>query len=359
MTNIKPNKPPAFMFYADEWLSSWAVKRMTTSQRGMYIQMLAAAWTNEPICTLPNDDKELWRLAGAKNKQDWDRQKELILKQWVLDEETNTWSNLRLMKERLGQIKRSEHAKDAVELRYKGKRTDTKQNGKPANLKRTSSGEPAWELTNPPTGRQNISSENSLSFSSLITTTTAAKAAENQQQQPGELDYQGDKQPPESTFPLSPKKTKPVETPTVPKTPTKPRAKVDEFDPLTFNEDIDGEKYSYPAAEVRRILDWHFKQNPDDYWRGPKGKITSKRRLANAIDTMNEDVPRRKAQVTQKKFYSAVDIDREVQRLFKALPVCSTCKGTNSVKGKFVDDADCPDCRARKQKLIEEVTEAR
>jgi hypothetical protein len=128
---------------------------------------------------------------------------------------------------------------------------------------------------------------------------------------------------------------------------------------LTFDEDVESPTHIYPAVEVRRILDWQFKQNPRGYWRSPEGNITSKRRLAIAIDKMNEDVPRKTTQPTQKKYYSAADLEADVERLFKELPVCPTYNGTGSVKGKFTDEADCPECQERRKKLTKQVTSAR
>lgn len=48
-----PNKPPAFQFYAKDWLSSPTVKRMSNHYRGIYIQLLAAAWDSDDPGILP------------------------------------------------------------------------------------------------------------------------------------------------------------------------------------------------------------------------------------------------------------------------------------------------------------------
>jgi uncharacterized protein YdaU (DUF1376 family) len=116
MGPTKPNKPPAFMFYVKDYLGPPAVQLMTPAQRGMYIHMLAKSWDNVPICTLPNDEV-LWRAAGARSKQEWDKNKKLVLEQWVLYEETNTWFNERLMKERDNQIRNALKAKTAIHPR--------------------------------------------------------------------------------------------------------------------------------------------------------------------------------------------------------------------------------------------------
>lgn len=46
-------KPPAFQFYARDWLSSPTVRKMSPHLRGIYIDLLAAAWNSEEPGTLP------------------------------------------------------------------------------------------------------------------------------------------------------------------------------------------------------------------------------------------------------------------------------------------------------------------
>jgi hypothetical protein len=46
-------KPPAFQFYAKDWRSSSTVKLMNYHQRGLYIDMLAAAWDSDEPGSLP------------------------------------------------------------------------------------------------------------------------------------------------------------------------------------------------------------------------------------------------------------------------------------------------------------------
>lgn len=58
-------RPPAFQFYASNWISSTSL--MDAEQRGWYIQLLAWAWGNSPVqgC-LPDDEDELYLIAGNK-----------------------------------------------------------------------------------------------------------------------------------------------------------------------------------------------------------------------------------------------------------------------------------------------------
>ena len=47
------NKPPAFQFYAKDWRSSSIVRQMNLKERGVFIEMMAAAWDSEKPGTLP------------------------------------------------------------------------------------------------------------------------------------------------------------------------------------------------------------------------------------------------------------------------------------------------------------------
>jgi uncharacterized protein YdaU (DUF1376 family) len=100
-TTVPENSREAFVFYAQDWLASFDVRWMTTIQRGFYIQLIAQMLNNPKGRWLPNDDKELWRLAGARSKQEWDRNRESVLKLWILDEKSNTWGCPRLMRDGL------------------------------------------------------------------------------------------------------------------------------------------------------------------------------------------------------------------------------------------------------------------
>lgn len=56
------NRPPAFQFYAKDWLSSKKIVTMTLEEEGAYIHLLAHCW-DSPDCTLPDDDSELAHLS--------------------------------------------------------------------------------------------------------------------------------------------------------------------------------------------------------------------------------------------------------------------------------------------------------
>lgn len=60
------NKPPAFQFYAKDWLTDRAVKRMSSAARGVFISLLAYEWVNGP---LENDHTELARAADESPRE--------------------------------------------------------------------------------------------------------------------------------------------------------------------------------------------------------------------------------------------------------------------------------------------------
>lgn len=64
-----PNKPPAFQFYAKDWLSSSTVRRMSDADKSLYIDLLAAAWDSEIPGTLPLDPHECALAAGRRYRR--------------------------------------------------------------------------------------------------------------------------------------------------------------------------------------------------------------------------------------------------------------------------------------------------
>jgi hypothetical protein len=63
-------KPPAFPFYARDWLASQSVRLMSPCQRGYFIQLLAEAWASDRPGYLPSSYPP-WQLAGAKSEKEF------------------------------------------------------------------------------------------------------------------------------------------------------------------------------------------------------------------------------------------------------------------------------------------------
>lgn len=58
--------PPAFQFYATDFLSDGPVIAMSLEERGAYITMLCVAWTEQG---LPNDHKRLAKLLRVSTRK--------------------------------------------------------------------------------------------------------------------------------------------------------------------------------------------------------------------------------------------------------------------------------------------------
>jgi uncharacterized protein YdaU (DUF1376 family) len=65
-------KPPAFQFYAKDFLSSPTVRLMSLEAEGAYIHLLATAWDGTPVGTLPTELEDL-RLLCRASKSQWKR----------------------------------------------------------------------------------------------------------------------------------------------------------------------------------------------------------------------------------------------------------------------------------------------
>ena len=97
----KNGRPPAFMFYAGDFLSDSKVLTMTMPQRGMYISLLASEWLEG---SLLNDTRTLKAICGQHPnfEEDWE-----IVKQCFYEEDGRLY-NKRLELERTEQSKRAE-----------------------------------------------------------------------------------------------------------------------------------------------------------------------------------------------------------------------------------------------------------
>jgi uncharacterized protein YdaU (DUF1376 family) len=70
------NKPPAFFFYAGDFLSNIDVAFMDMELRGVYITLLAYSWLE---LGLPDNDAKLSKLVQAKDEETWQRYKKGVL----------------------------------------------------------------------------------------------------------------------------------------------------------------------------------------------------------------------------------------------------------------------------------------
>ena len=129
------NRPPAFLFYAKDWLSSAKIATMTLEEVGGYTHLLAHEWLSQD-CTLPDDDTQLAALSRMGER--WlsyppgmnpvrncftphpSKQIRLINKRLYAE-----WKNLRAIRK-----ERTDSGRKGAQSRWKVKnRTDSSANG--------------------------------------------------------------------------------------------------------------------------------------------------------------------------------------------------------------------------------------
>lgn len=66
----KDNITPAFLLYAQDFVSDSKVEAMTTQEVGAYFLLLCKAWFEKPVATIPNNDRVLARWARL-TPDDW------------------------------------------------------------------------------------------------------------------------------------------------------------------------------------------------------------------------------------------------------------------------------------------------
>jgi hypothetical protein len=81
----KKFKPPAFQFWAKDWLASPSRRMMSPTAQCAYINLLCSAWDNDPVGTLPNLPDDLWKLADIP-QEEWMKCRNQVLILFVNDE---------------------------------------------------------------------------------------------------------------------------------------------------------------------------------------------------------------------------------------------------------------------------------
>lgn len=83
MARLK-DKPPAFQFWAKEWLASSNRRMMSPHGQCAYINLLCSAWDSDPVGTIPNQPEHLWRIAEIP-QDEWKKEQKLILSMFEED----------------------------------------------------------------------------------------------------------------------------------------------------------------------------------------------------------------------------------------------------------------------------------
>jgi uncharacterized protein YdaU (DUF1376 family) len=80
------NGRPWFKFFPADWLGSRETRFLTPEERGYLIQLISEAWQSEPCGSLPADTDNLWRLAGAKSRKQFEPHAEAVLQSFRLQD---------------------------------------------------------------------------------------------------------------------------------------------------------------------------------------------------------------------------------------------------------------------------------
>lgn len=123
----KEKHPPAFQFYVDDFVSDSAVDAMTNEEVGIYIRFLCKAWKEEPVGTIPSEDRVLMNWAKTTPPA-WKRCRESVLRAFTLGEDgryhqkrmKSEWQKLLEFREA-----RSKAGKKGMANRYHDPNTDT------------------------------------------------------------------------------------------------------------------------------------------------------------------------------------------------------------------------------------------
>lgn len=86
----KSDKPSYQPWNDDHFLADYRVRGMTAVQRWMYRSLLQAAFFHTTRPFLPSDDNDLWILAGCESIDQWQANKAVVLKCFVVAEHDKT-----------------------------------------------------------------------------------------------------------------------------------------------------------------------------------------------------------------------------------------------------------------------------
>lgn len=108
---------PALPLFTDAYLAD--TRHLTTEEHGAYLLLMMEAW-RRPDCSLPDDDRLLARLSGLSVER-WTEVSSVIMSFWQRDGRRKTWTQKRLVKERVFVTQRSALQRDRIAKRWNKK----------------------------------------------------------------------------------------------------------------------------------------------------------------------------------------------------------------------------------------------
>lgn len=112
------DRPPSFLFYPRDFMSSLSVAAMCPEARGGYVFLLCHAWLSDRPGWLPDDDEILAGLSGLGER--WQTHRSAIARAWRIRK--GWWVQQRMVEERHAQIrqrlKKSRSGQKGNEVRW-------------------------------------------------------------------------------------------------------------------------------------------------------------------------------------------------------------------------------------------------
>ena len=105
---------PALPLWTDAYLAD--TTHLSATESGAYLHLLMAAWRTQGCC-LPNDDRQLARMARCSTKE-WKRVRAVVMAFWVIDESASTVSQKRLTSERIRVLEKSQDQSRKAHLKW-------------------------------------------------------------------------------------------------------------------------------------------------------------------------------------------------------------------------------------------------
>jgi len=108
---VAKDRAPSFQFYPRDFVSDPAVLGMSLAACGAYIRLLCAAWVQEDVGVLPDDDVLLARWAQA-TRGEWKRIRPEVAAAFDCSQ-PGVWRQRRMVVEREKQLERFQRASEA------------------------------------------------------------------------------------------------------------------------------------------------------------------------------------------------------------------------------------------------------
>lgn len=125
----KHEHPPAFQFYVDDFIADSAVDAMSNEEVGIYVRLLCKAWKEDPVGTIPADERILANWSKA-TPSTWKKSREGVLRAFVMEDGRYHQKRMKVEWQKLVDYKAAKEkaGKEGAKKRWHNDRSD---DGKP------------------------------------------------------------------------------------------------------------------------------------------------------------------------------------------------------------------------------------